>query len=160
VQAAVEQIGEVDLVLTGALGGMNGTGGLAPRLAAALGWPILLDVVRFDADDSGITALVAHPDGGELAALPLPAVAAVAAGPVKPRYPHPARIAHAWDPGRLETLKPGGLNVAPESLEPDIEPGGLILGPERERGQVIAGQSHAAAHALVGLLRGRRLIQV
>jgi electron transfer flavoprotein beta subunit len=137
--AAVERLGGVDLVLTGAIGGMNGTGGLAPRLAAALGWPVLLDA-------------------GELAALPLPAVAAVAAGTVKPRYPHPARIANAWGPDLVETLKPGNLGLEPESLEPDAEPGGLILGPERTRGQVIGGGPVDAARELVGVLRGKRLI--
>jgi electron transfer flavoprotein beta subunit len=158
VQAAVEHIGGVDLVLTGELGGMNGTGGLAPRLAAGLGWPVLLDVVRFDADESGITAVIACDEAAELAALPLPAVAAVGAGPVQPRYPHPARIANAWNPGLLETLKPGELGVEPESLEPDVEPGGLFLGPERQRGQVIGGQPRDAARELVGVLRGKRLI--
>jgi electron transfer flavoprotein beta subunit len=142
--AAVERLGGVDLVLTGAMGGMNGTGGLAPRLAAALGWPVLLYVTRLDV--------------AELAALPLPAVAAVAAGTMKPRYPHPARIANAWAPGLVETLKPGDLGLEPESLEPDVEPGGLILGPERARGRVIGGGPVDAARELVGVLRGKRLI--
>ena len=34
-----------DLVLTGQTGLTDGTGSLAPRLAAALDWPVLMDVV-------------------------------------------------------------------------------------------------------------------
>ena len=36
---------DADLVLTGHAGLTDGTGSLAPRLAAALDWPVLLDVV-------------------------------------------------------------------------------------------------------------------
>ena len=48
------------------------------------------------------------------------------------------------------------LGVA--DLAPDAEIGGLVLGPERMRGQVIKGSAQEAAAELVGLLKSRRLI--
>jgi hypothetical protein len=42
-------------------------------------------------------------------------------------------------------------------LASDAETGGLILGPERIRGQVIKGTVQEAAAELVGLLKSRRL---
>ena len=46
--AAVGKLGPVDLVLTGLTGLTDGAGSLAPRLAAALDWPVLLDAARLD----------------------------------------------------------------------------------------------------------------
>ena len=145
-----------DLVLTGHAGLTDGAGSLAPRLAAALDWPVLLDVVRLDAGAAGLTALVAGENGGELAPVPNPAVIAILPGPERPRYPHPARIANAWNDGMVEAWTAADLGLA--DLAPDTELGGLILGPERTRGQVIKGSAQEAAAELVGVLRARRLI--
>jgi len=158
IAAVVDRLAPVDLVLTGQLGLPDGTGGLAPRLAAALGWPVALDVVRFAPVAAGLSALVAAPEGGQAVPLATPAVAAVLPGAERPRYPYPARIANAWEPGLVETLTPVDLGLGADDLAPDAEPGGLILGPERVRGQVIGGSVEEAAAALVGALRARRVI--
>jgi len=145
-----------DLVLTGYAGLTDGTGSLAPRLAAALDWPVLLDVARLDSDAAGLTALVAGENGGELAPVPTPAVLAILPGPERPRYPHPARIANAWNDGMVDVWTAADLGLA--DLAPDTELGGLILGPERTRGQVIKGSAQEAAAEFAGLLKARRLI--
>ena len=154
--AAVGKLGPVDLVLTGQTGLTDGTGSLAPRLAAALDWPVLLDVVRLTAEAAGLTALVAAENGGEVAPVPTPAVVAILPGPERPRYPHPARIANAWNDGMVEVWTAADLGLT--DLSPDTELGGLILGPERVRGQVIKGSAQEAAAELVGVLKARRLI--
>lgn len=157
--AAISRIGQADLVLTGSRGGFNGTGGTAPRLAAELGWPVLIAVVRLDAKPEGLLALVAAGTDGELRPVATPAVLAIGEGGEQPRYPHPARIANAWGEGLVETWDADALGV---TLVPDIERGGLILSPERVRGQVIGGaqgsQLTEAAGELVGILRTKRLI--
>ena len=145
-----------DLVLTGHAGLTDGAGSLAPRLAAALDWPVLLDVVRLDSDAAGLMAIIAGENGGEVAPVPTPAVIAILPGPERPRYPHPARIANAWNDGMVDVWTAADLGVA--DLAPDTELGGLILGPERVRGQVIKGGAQEAAGELVGLLRTRRLV--
>ena len=153
--AAVGKLGPVDLVLTGQTGLTDGTGSLAPRLAAALDWPVLLDAVRLTAEVAGLTALVAAENGGEVAPAPTPAVVAILPGPERPRYPHPARIANAWNDGMVEIWTAADLGLT--DLSPDLELGGLILGPERVRGQVIKGGAQEAAIELAGILKVKRL---
>jgi electron transfer flavoprotein beta subunit len=194
IAAAVERLAPVDLVLTGQIGLTDGTGSLAPRLAAALDWPVALDAVRLELADGGVTATVALPqsrvarsgdrpqpaafrsgrsptepvvaDRPQFLWLPLPAVVAVAPGPERPRYPHPARIANAWEPGLVEiwtaadpsTGLEQSLGLDAAALAADTEPAGLILGPERVRGQAIGGTPEEAAAMVVGLLKTRRVI--
>ena len=147
---------DADLVLTGHAGLTDGAGSLAPRLAAALDWPVLLDAVRLTAEAAGLTAIVAGENGGEVVPVPTPAVIAILPGPERPRYPHPARIANAWNDGMVEVWTATDLGVA--DLAPDTELSGLILGSERVRGQVIKGSAREAAAELVGLLKSRRLV--
>ncbi len=158
VAAAVARLGSIDLVLTGQMGGLDGTGSLAARLAVALGWSLLLDAVQFDVGADGITVVVKDGAAAWQKPLALPAVASVAPGAQRPRYPHPARIANAWNPGLLETWTVADLGVSPEALAPDVEMGGLVLGPERVRGQIIGGSLQEAAGELVNILRSRRII--
>ncbi len=158
IAAALGRLGDVDLVLTGIAGATDGAGSLAPRLAAALGWPALLDAVQLNADAAGLSAVIAQGDTAVLAPIPTPAIVAVAPGPERPRYPHPARIANAWNPGMVETWPAADLGVDADGLAADTEPGGLVLGPERVRGQVLGGNPAEAAEKLVGILRGKRIL--
>ena len=154
--AAVAKLEPVDLVLTGQIGLTDGAGSVAPRLAAALDWPVLLDAAMLDSAADGLTAVVAGEPGGEQVPVPGPAVVAILPGPERPRYPHAARIANAWNDGMVEVWTVADLDLA--DLAPDTEPGGLVLGPERIRGQVIRGGAPEAAAELAGVLRSRRLI--
>jgi electron transfer flavoprotein alpha/beta subunit len=154
--AAIGRLEPVDLVLTGEIGLTDGAGGLPPRLAAALDWPVLLDVARLNADAVGITALLAGEDGGELAPVATPAVLAIQPGPDRPRYPHPARIAVAWDEGMVDVWTAADLGVT--DLAADSEAGALVLGPERTRGQVIGGSVAEAVRTVADVLKAKRLI--
>jgi electron transfer flavoprotein beta subunit len=147
---------DADLILTGHTGLTDGAGSLAPRLAAALERPVLLDVAQLDGGAAGLTALVAGENGGEMAPVLTPAVLAILPGPERPRYPHPARIANAWNEGMVEVWSAADLGLV--ELAPDTEPGGLVLGPERVRGQVIRGTMQEAAAELAGVLKSRRLV--
>jgi len=159
--AAISLLSGVDLVLTGQAGLTDGAGSLAPRLAAELDWPVVLDAVGLSSSFAGdIEATVASDEGAILMPLAAPAVVAVAPGPdpIRPRYPYPARIANAWQPGLVEICTPRELGLDAEALAPDIEPGGLVLPPERTRGEVIGGSAQAAAEQLVGMLRAKRVV--
>lgn len=170
--AGIGHLAPVDLVLLGQAAAVDGTGGLAPRLAAALGWPVVLDVLPNLSPSSspspnlgggvGVGAVeamaVIGPGVGEAISLPLPAVVAIVAGAERPRYPQPARIANAWAPGVLETCTASDLGLTAEDLAPDVEVGSLVLPPERTRGQVIAGPLEAAVDELWTVLQARRLI--
>jgi electron transfer flavoprotein beta subunit len=153
--SAIGKLVSVDLVLTGVTGLTDGTGSLAPRLAAALGWPILLDAVLLSAGADGLAALVANGNAAQSVPVMTPTVVAVTPGVERPRYPHPARIANAWNEGLVEIWAVADLNLA--DMASDTETGGLILGPERIRGQVIKGSVQEAAAELAGVLKARRL---
>jgi hypothetical protein len=45
-----------------------------------------------------------------------------------------------------------------DALAADAELGGLVLGAERQRGQVIGGSPEQAAEELAGILRSLRLL--
>lgn len=158
IAAAVARLGNVDLALTGIAGATDGAGSLASRLAAALDWPVLLDAVQFQADAAGISAVLAQDASALLAPVVTPAVVAVAPGPERPRYPFPARIANAWNPGMVKTWPAAELGVDADALAADTEPGGLVLGPDRVRGQVLGGSPAEAAEKLLGVLRSKRII--
>ncbi len=174
--AGIGHLAPVDLVLVGQAAAVDGTGGLAPRLAAALGWPVALDVlpslspssspspnlgggVGVGAEVGAVEAVaVVDPGVGEAISLPLPAVVAIVAGAERPRYPQPARIANAWAPGLLAICTASDLGLTAEDLAPDVEVGGLVLPPERTRGQVITGPLDAAVDELWTVLQAQRLI--
>jgi electron transfer flavoprotein beta subunit len=159
--AAISLLSGVDLVLTGQAGLTDGAGSLAPRLAAELDWPVVLDAVAVTHASAGeFEATVASDDGALLMPVAAPAVVAIAPGPapIRPRYPYPARIANAWQPGLVEICTPRELGLDAEALAPDVEPGGLVLPPERTRGEVIGGSVQEAAEQLVGVLRMKRLV--
>ncbi len=155
IAAVIRRTGAVDLVLTGQSGLIDGAGSLAPRVAAELGWPVVLDTVRLAGEAGGqVRAAVVTDAGAWRMPLTPPMVVAVASGPdpIRPRYPIPARIANAWQPGLVEIWSPEELELDRETLAPDIEPGALVLPPERSRGQIIGGPIVEAAEQLVALL--------
>jgi len=158
VLAAITRLGGADLILAGRAPALDTAGPLAPRLAAELGIQLLLDVVAFETGVGGIAALVSCGDSGMRIPVELPAAAEVIQGAGRPRYPHPSRIAIAWDPGRVETWTPGDLGIAEDRLVAETESGNLVLGAERQRGQTIGGGPAGAGAELVGILRARRLI--
>jgi electron transfer flavoprotein beta subunit len=158
VKAAIDRLGGADLVLAGQGGDLDTVGPLAGRLAAALGWPLVMDALHFDVEPAGLYAVAAFE--GQAARLPLalPAVAEVMPGPERPRYPHPSRIAVAWNEGYVETWRADEMGLEEEALTPDAEMGSLVLGAERQRGQVIGGAPEQAAEELAGILRAKRLV--
>lgn len=156
--AALERLGGVDLVITGEPDLLAGGAGLGPRVAAALGWPLILDAIQLEPHEDGVAALALADDGGIRLEAACPAVVTVGRRAARPRYPHPTRIANAWQEGWVETWSTADLRVGAELLTPDCEPGGLALGPERARGQVLTGDLIEATATLVAALRGQRLI--
>ncbi|MCU0507638.1 MAG: hypothetical protein MUC34_04400 [Anaerolineae bacterium] len=158
VKAAVERLGGADLVLAGQGGDLDTAGPLAGRLAAALGWPLIADALRFDVEPAGLYAVAAFEGKATRLPVVLPAVAEVIPGAERPRYPHPSRIAVAWNDGYVETWNAAEMGLEEEALAADAEMGGLVLGAERQRGQVIGGSPEQAAEELAGILRGKRLL--
>jgi electron transfer flavoprotein beta subunit len=159
VRAAIARLGGADLVLVGQGGDLDTAGPLAGRLAAALGWPLVLDALHFDVEPAGLYAISAFEGRAARVPVALPAVGEVIPAAERPRYPHPSRIAVAWNDGYVEVWPAAEMGVADEALAADAEMGGLVLGAERQRGQVIGGAPAQAAEELAGILRGKRLLR-
>ncbi|HEX9117959.1 MAG TPA: hypothetical protein VGA61_17960 [Anaerolineae bacterium] len=157
--AALQRVGPADLVLTGQGNPVDGTGSQAGRLAAILGCPVALDVVCLEATPAGgVQAVVAAGSQTDAVVLPAPAVAEIASVPDRPRYPTAQRIANVYQPGLVDICHPAELGLEPADLDPDIERGGLVLGPERTPGQILAGAADEVVDAVVGILRAERVI--
>jgi electron transfer flavoprotein beta subunit len=157
--SALSRLGSVDLLLTGQVDPFGGSGSLAARLAGALGWPVVLDADCVTAaDDSSVQAIVPDARGAFTVALACPAVIAVAPGTSRPRWPSAQRIANAYRPGLVDVWSAADLGLDADSLAPDTEPGGLLLGPERTRGQYLSANPEEAATALLEVLHGKRVI--
>jgi electron transfer flavoprotein beta subunit len=159
IAAAVERLGAVDLLLTGQIDPVGGSGSMAARLAAVLGWPLVLDAVCLQAPEEGSIEAVVRDAGGALAVpVPAPAVVAVVPGSDRPRWPVAHRIANAYAPGLVDIWPAGELGLDSGSLAAETENGGLVLGPERARGQQLDGSVDEAVNMLAEMLRSKRVI--
>lgn len=88
--AAINKIGEVDLVLFGQQSVDTDTGLLPVQVARGLGWPSLTLVSKFEnvaAADKKIQVLRTMEEGGQVVDSPLPAVISITKDYGEPRYP-------------------------------------------------------------------------
>ncbi|MFQ6100976.1 MAG: electron transfer flavoprotein subunit beta/FixA family protein [Anaerolineae bacterium] len=175
--AAVERLGEVDLVLTGATTLDTGQGQLGLRLAEALGWPQIADAWQTQVADGKVQAVRhASPpllvgggrgNGYVTVEADLPVVVTVVPGALKLRYPDGVRLINVyrgvgevaegleqWDVADPSTGLRAGL-VDETALRPLLERRGRDFPPERERGVRVSGTPEEMARAAADALRQR-----
>ena len=116
--AAIERIGEVDLIVTGMASLDSLTSMLPGALAAALHLPALTLANRFEVDGGTVTATRTVGTVREVVSAPLPAVVSVTDQANEPRYPNFAAMRAAkkkpidfWDASEL------GLEVADPAVK-------------------------------------------
>lgn len=158
-RAAIEQLGDVELIVAGLTRMDTGQGQLGARLGEALGWPQIVNAWSVDVADGAVQAI--QGSGGKYLHVEahLPAVVLVAPGALKPRYPDGVRlinvyrgegdVAHAmerWDVADLLT---------PEGLSPAVESIGRDFPPARERGERVTGTPRDVAQTVAGALQQR-----
>ena len=166
-EKVVDQLGDADLVLTGATTLDTGQGQLGPRLAEALGWPQITQAWSVEVVDSNVQAVLQmgseHSTGSGhrhvTVEADLPAVVTVAPGALKPRYPDGARLINVYrGAGEMgEALEAWDVNdlVGSTDLTPLIEERGRDFPPERELGERLSGPPEEMAQALADVLRQR-----
>jgi electron transfer flavoprotein beta subunit len=158
--AAVERLGDVDLILTGATTLDTGQGQLGPRLAEALGWPQIVGawavmVSQRVSESATVQAVVRQENDYVTVEADLPAVVTVAPGALKPRYPDGVRLVNVYrDEHAVEQWDVSEL-VDEAALKPLVEKRGRDFPPERERGVRLSGSSEEMAQALADALRER-----
>ena len=162
VAAGIARLGSVALVLTGQASAVSGTGSLPGRLAALLGGPVALDAQCLELEAGGIVRAITLGEAGAVATRlapgldpAAPAVASIAVGLRRPRYPHAARIANAYRAGLVETWQPADLGLDAQALASDVEPRGLVLGPERAPAQILGGTIDETAAQFAEILARR-----
>lgn len=146
-----------DLVVAGAMSSDGGTGVVAPMIAEHLDWPVLTNVTEATVTGSSISATQAS-DGAvvELRA-DLPAVVAVADEFADARYPNFKGLMAAKKK-ELNAVTLADLDVDAEDF---THPRAIMVAidkrPARERGEIIDGNSTAAAR-FVDYLEDNNLI--
>ena len=146
-----------DLVVAGAMSSDGGTGVVAPMIAEHLDWPVLTNVTDASVEGSSISATQAS-DGAvvELRA-DLPAVVAVADEFADARYPNFKGLMAAKKK-ELNAVTLADLDVDAEDF---THPRAIMVAidkrPARERGEIIDGNSTAAAR-FVDYLEDNNLI--
>lgn len=146
--AAIERLGGADLVLTGATTLDTNQGQLGPRLAEALGRPLIAEAWQMEIADGKAHAVIRQGSEYVTVEADLPAVVTVAAGAPKLRYPNGVRLINVYrDPNAVERWNVSEW-VDEAALQPVIEKRGQDFPPERERGVRFSGSPQELADIL------------
>lgn len=146
-----------DLVVAGAMSSDGGTGVVAPMIAEHLDWPVLTNVTDASVEGSSISATQASDSAVVELRADLPAVVAVADEFADARYPNFKGLMAAKKK-ELNAVTLADLDVDAEDF---THPRAIMVAidkrPARERGEIIDGNSTAAAR-FVDYLEDNNLI--
>jgi electron transfer flavoprotein beta subunit len=158
-EAVIERLGGVHLVMAGMTTLDTGQGQLGLRLAEALGWPQVDGAWSVEAANGRLEAVCR--DRGEYVRVEtdLLAVVTMPAEALKPRYPDGVRLINVYrgEQGMAEALEQwsaADLLTADERV-PLLEGRGRDFPPERERGARVEGTAEEAAQIVGEALRKR-----
>jgi electron transfer flavoprotein beta subunit len=158
----VRKLPDVGLVLTGELSSDGGTAQTAPRLAEALGWPVVTSAYEATLDGSTLSAGRNADGRRESVTVTGPAVVSVSLDSAKPRIPNAMGVMKAakkplttWglaDLGLSAELvgQEGSCTWVTRSFKPE----------KREKGETLTGTPDELAKALLGRLARKNLVQV
>lgn len=139
-KAVVHHLGGVDLVLCGSEVVDADLAQVGPRLAQALDWPFAANAQAVQAGEGEVAFIASRGGEWRQAALPLPAVAAVARDSNKPRLPAGKHLINIYaDAAAVETLTLADLGLSEAELQPLTEPRGESFPPERQLGRRLDG---------------------
>jgi electron transfer flavoprotein alpha/beta subunit len=153
--AAVEKIGDVSLVICGAVALDSGAGELPGRLAEALGWPMLSEVYTLDEINHDLVRVSRRASRLEA---DLPTLLTVPRDANQPRHIYGVRAINAYREGQVITWGLEDLGFAPDDLEPLTTIGGRRFPPERALGTRLEGSIEEAVESLVAQLRANELV--
>jgi electron transfer flavoprotein beta subunit len=142
-----------DLVITGTESTDGYTGVVPQMVAEILGVPALTYATHVEIGEGSVTIHQQTADGYEVVTAALPAVVAVTAGVVEPRYPTFKGIMDAKKKP-VETLTAADLGVEPAATQKVVS---ITDAPERGGGRVIEDEGEAHME-IVALLEERKVI--
>lgn len=152
---AIEHIGGVALVLVGERALDTNDGQVGPRLAEALGWPLLSRALRLEVN--GAALRIIKQIGRDFIAqeADLPAVVTIPRDSHPPRYAHAGRLFQAYREGGVTYWSVADLGLDAASLEPLVQVRGAVVPPERELGVRLTGTAEEVAAELARQLYER-----
>jgi electron transfer flavoprotein beta subunit len=156
--AAVEQIGGVDLIITGALASDTTAGQVGPRLAEALGYAQITGALTLELDGEACRAIRSWGGGHAAFAATLPAVITVMPGAFPLRYAHGARIMNAYRQWEITIWDASMLGLDPATLGPLLDLRSESYPPELPTGERYTGDPESVAQDAVITLKLQRLI--
>ena len=143
VAAAIEKLGDVDLVICGRNSTDDESGAFAPTLARALGWPQLTYVGKIAELDEGGKRIVAErhlEEQVETVETRLPAVVTVVKDLNEPRYPSLLRIKRV---AKVEIPTWSAADLSLGAVTPAAAVTARVPPPPRAKGEIIAGADAA-----------------
>ncbi len=152
--AAIQKVGDFDLVYTGWKGVDEDHGQTGIYLAEFLGLPHVSMVVKIDDFGDGEARVEREVEGGhELVRTSLPAVFTAQKGEHEPRYPTLRGIMGAKKKP-FQTWTAADVGLAPADLQAVQETLSVTLPPQRQAGHIVEGETVAEkARELARLLR-------
>jgi len=152
---ALDKIGDVNLVICGAVALDSGAGELPGRLAEILGWPLLAEVCTIDEIADGVVHGASQAVRLEA---DLPALLTVPRDANQPRYIYGARAINSYRAGQVLTWWLGDLGLTPDDLQPHTRVVGRRFPAERALGSRLEGSLEEVVHSLVARLRADELV--
>lgn len=159
---AIKKLPDVGLVLTGELSSDGATAQIAPRLAEALGWPVVTSVYEAALENSELKAGRNGEGRREQVAVSGSAVLSVSLDSPKPRIPNAMGVMKAAKkPLTTWSLADLGLEPASVGQEGSCTWVTRSFKPEkREKGETLTGDANELAKSLLERLSRKNLVQV
>ena len=157
--AAINKLGDVDLVICGRNSTDDESGAFGPALARLLGWPQLTYVGKIsELDDNRIVAERHLEEQIETVETKLPAVVTVVKDINEPRYPSLLRIKRVAKV-EIPTMSAADLGLSAADLEPVTTIANRVPPPPRQKGEIIqGGDAREKVRTLVEKLRADQVI--
>ena len=160
--AALRRLADVGLVLAGEASSDGATGQLAPRLAEALGHPVVTGVVEASLTGASVAALRNGEGRRERVEVSTPAVLTASLDGPKPRIPNAMGVMKAAKKP-LTTWTVADLGLSPEAVGAAGSHTTIARAykPEkRERGEVLTGSADVLVQGLLERLARKNMIEV
>lgn len=156
--AAVEQIGDVDLVVVGHRSSDTGAGQVGPRLAGALGASQITAAVSVELAAGACRAMRSWGDGYAVFEATLPAVVTVVPEAFPLRYPHGARIMDAYRQWEVTVWDASQLGLDTQALKTFLALRSESFPPPLPAGEQYVGDPESVAQDAVMTLKLQRLV--
>jgi electron transfer flavoprotein beta subunit len=156
--AAIDEMGGADLVVAGRESGDTGAGQIGSRLAEALGYSQVINVLDLEAGIDAVQATRPWQGGYAAVTASFPAVVTVAPNAFSPRYAHGARIMNAYRDWDVTVWDATRLGLGEAALTPFLALHGESFPPPLPVGEEFTGDPASLGQEVVMMLRLQKLV--